>query len=185
MRRRPVHRSKDRSLAHPAPRRVAIIEESAKIANDQTAGWIGNVPANVGYRMVDGRRAGRIRGVFRPERRRRLGAAPSDRPGPEGDRGRLARSPPQAIGGHRRASARRRASRSQTTDRGRTPPSVHHVLRSRRVDRAVDQARRRGPARRRHGLSQVLRGSHRARGRLRRQIHGRRRAGLFRLSAGE
>jgi hypothetical protein len=31
--RRRVHRSKDRSLAHPAPRRVTIIEESAKIAN--------------------------------------------------------------------------------------------------------------------------------------------------------
>ena len=68
--------------------------------------------------------------------------------------------------------------------RRRAPPADGDVLRSRRLDRDVGAARSRGHARDHRRLSSMLRDADRAQRRLRRQIHGRRRARLFRLSAG-
>ena len=67
---------------------------------------------------------------------------------------------------------------------GRRAPAAHgDVLRSRRFDGAVVTPRSRGHARRDPRLPNGLRRCHRAPRRLRRQVHGRRAARLFRLSA--
>ncbi len=77
---------------------------------------------------------------------------------------------------------RRRAAGRARRDRRRTPPAHGDVLRSGRLDRAVDPARSGRFARGHRRLSQRRsRRRHPVR-RLCREIHGRRRAGLFRLS---
>ena len=68
--------------------------------------------------------------------------------------------------------------------RRRAPPTDRDVLRPRRLDRDVGPARSRGYARNHRRLSSLLRRADRAKRGLRRQIHGRRRARLFRLSSG-
>ncbi len=90
----------------------------------------------------------------------------------------------------RRAGARRRGAPAAETRagcaarsrRGRAPPAHRDVLRSGRLDRAVDQARSGRPARGDRRLPQMRGQRRRALRRFRRQIYGRRRAGLFRLS---
>ncbi len=69
--------------------------------------------------------------------------------------------------------------------RNRRAASAHcHVLRSGRLDGALHQARSGRLARGDRGLSPMHRRRRHAAGRLRRQIYGRRRADLFRLSGG-
>ena len=67
---------------------------------------------------------------------------------------------------------------------GRAAPAHGHVLRPRRLDRALGAARPGGSARGHGRLSDIRRRDRHPLRRLRRRLHGRRRAGLFRLSAG-
>ena len=66
----------------------------------------------------------------------------------------------------------------------RAPPDHGDVLRSRRLDRALDPPRSGGSARGHCRLSRLRRRGRHPLRRLCRQIYGRRRAGLFRLSRG-
>ena len=74
--------------------------------------------------------------------------------------------------------------RTRRLDSG-TPPTHGDVLRPRRLDRALDAPRSGGSARGHCRLSRLRRRGGHALWRLCRQIYGRRRAGLFRLSRGE
>ena len=85
----------------------------------------------------------------------------------------------------RRQTDRATAGRFDDADRGRRgAPATHgDVLRSGRLDRAVGAARSRGHARSHPQLPGRLFGRGGALRRVRREIHGRRRSRLFRLSA--
>ena len=76
------------------------------------------------------------------------------------------------------------ASSAAAVDRGRAPAADRDVRRPGRLDRAVGAARSRGHARGDPRLPERGRGRDRALRGPRRQVHGRRRAGLFRLAAG-
>ena len=83
----------------------------------------------------------------------------------------------------RRSSGVPRSARAPRRCKRRAPPTHRDVLRSGRLDRAVDPHRS-GRSARRHRRLPHMRGRRgRALRRLRRQIHGRRRVGLFRLPA--
>ncbi len=118
------------------------------------------------------------------------------RSGPQGTRHFLARPPPQAVAGDRRAWRAARGERGarlgQACGSGsgrarlsgrRAAPSHGDVLRSGRLDRDRRSPRRRGMARHRRRLSPRRRRGGRPLRRPRRQESRRRGAGLFRLSA--
>ena len=150
-------------------------------------------------------RARAIRAGVPRERDRRTGIAEPDGRGSEGSRRQPGRTSPAAPRRYRRAPRRRCAGASEPSRHARqrqpppqpspaggggkggggsrAPAADGDVLRSRRLDRAFRAARSRGSARGHRRVSpRRRRGCRRVRW-VCRQVHGRRRPGLFRLPA--